>query len=122
MIPSKPDHPFVYWASLENAGLLLKSGVRVHQFHTDSFIHAKVVIVDDIMASIGSANLDRRSFELNFETNAMVYSPELVAQVKSAYIDDIAKHCTELTLDAYEKRSRKVKIKESISRLYTPIA
>jgi len=122
MIPSKPDHPFVYWASLENAGQLLRSGVRVHQFNPDSFIHAKVVVVDDRMASIGSANLDRRSFELNFETNAMVYDPELVAQVKSAYIDDISKHCTDLTLDAYEKRPRKVRIKESIGRLYTPIA
>jgi cardiolipin synthase A/B len=74
------------------------------------------------MASIGSANLDRRSFELNFETNALVYDRELVPQIKSAYIDDIAKNCTELTTDDYSKRPRKVKIKESIGRLYTPIA
>jgi cardiolipin synthase len=122
MIPSKPDHPFVYWASLQNAGDLMTAGVRVHQFQKDGFIHAKVVIVDDLMASIGSGNLDRRSFELNFETNAMVYDPELVAKVKSAFIDDIAKHCTELTPEAYAKRSRGVKMKESIGRLYTPIA
>ena len=122
MIPSKPDHPFVYWASLENAGELLKARIRVHQFHKDGFIHAKVVIVDDLMVSIGSANLDRRSFELNFETNAMVYDPELVAMVKSAYIDDIAKHCTELTKEEYDKRPGKVKRKEAIGRLYTPIA
>jgi cardiolipin synthase A/B len=122
MIPSKPDHPFVYWASLQNAGELLNAGVRVHQFKKDGFIHAKVVIVDDVMASIGSGNLDRRSFELNFETNAMVYEHELVGKVKSAFIDDIAKNCTELTADAYSKRSRKVRMKESIGRLYTPIA
>jgi cardiolipin synthase A/B len=122
MIPSKPDHPFVYWASLENAGQLLNAGVRVHQFKKEGFIHAKVVIIDEMMASIGSGNLDRRSFELNFETNAMVYSPELVGQIKSAFIDDISKHCIELTIDAYSKRSWKVKMKESIGRLYTPIA
>jgi len=122
MIPSKPDHPFVYWATLENAGQLLNAGVRVHQFHKDSFIHAKVVIVDDKMASVGSGNLDRRSFELNFETNAMVYDEELICQMKTAFIDDISKHCTELTLDSYSKRSRSVRMKESIGRLYTPIA
>jgi cardiolipin synthase len=122
MIPSKPDHPFVYWASLENAGELLNAGVRVHQFKKDGFIHAKVVIVDDNMASIGSGNLDRRSFELNFETNALVYDHELVPQIKSAYIDDIAQNCTELTIDDYSKRPRKVKMKEAIGRLYTPIA
>jgi cardiolipin synthase A/B len=122
MIPSKPDHPFVYWASLENAGELLNAGVRVHQFNKDGFIHAKVVVIDDMIASIGSGNLDRRSFELNFETNAVVYGQDFAAEVKSAYIDDIAKHCTELTIDVYSKRSWKVKMKESIGRLYTPIA
>lgn len=122
MIPSKPDHPFVYWASLQNAGELLNAGVRVHQFQKDGFIHAKVVIVDDIMASVGSGNLDRRSFELNFETNAMVYDPELVPTIKSAFIEDISSHCTELTKEEYAKRPGKVKRKEAIGRLYTPIA
>jgi cardiolipin synthase len=122
MIPSKPDHPFVYWASLYNAGEMLRNGVRIHQFTKDGFIHAKVVVCDDSVSSIGSANFDRRSFELNFETNAVVYDEEMAKQVKAAFIDDIAQKCTELTLDQYQKRSRGVKFKEAISRLYTPIA
>jgi cardiolipin synthase len=122
MMPSKPDHPFVYWASLFNAGEVLQSGVRIHQFKKEGFIHAKVLVMDDAVASIGSANFDRRSFELNFETNAVVYDKEFAQKVKSAYIDDIAHWCTELTLEEYQKRSRGVKFKESISRLYTPIA
>jgi len=122
MMPSKPDHPFVYWASLFNAGEVLQSRVRIHQFKKEGFIHAKVLVMDDAVASIGSANFDRRSFELNFETNAVVYDKEFAQKVKSAYIDDIAHWCTELTLEEYQKRSRGVKFKESISRLYTPIA
>ncbi len=122
MMPSKPDHPFVYWASLYNAGEMLRNKVRVHQFQRDGFIHAKIVVSDDRVASIGSANFDRRSFELNFETNALIYDRDFALSVKDAYLDDISQRCTELTLEDYRKRKGMVKVKESISRLYTPIA
>ncbi len=94
----------------------------MHQFKKDGFIHAKVVIVDDVMVSIGSGNLDRRSFELNFETNAMIYDQELVPKVKAAFVDDIANRCIELTKEEYDKRPGKVRRREAIGRLYTPIA
>ncbi|MEM0449157.1 MAG: cardiolipin synthase [Methanomassiliicoccales archaeon] len=122
MMPSKPDHPFVYWASLYNAGEVLRHGVRVHQFDKNGFIHSKLVVSDDRVVSIGSANFDRRSFELNFETNAVIYDKDLALQVKDSYIDDISAKCTELTLQDYEKRGLRVRFMESISRLYTPIA
>ncbi len=122
MIPSKPDHVFIYWASLYNAGVMLRSKVRVHQFNKDGFIHAKVLVVDDLVASIGSANFDHRSLELNFETNAIIYDREIAKEVKAAYVDDVENRCTELTDEIYQKRSLMVKFMEDISRLYGPIA
>ncbi|HTY46707.1 MAG TPA: cardiolipin synthase [Methanomassiliicoccales archaeon] len=122
MIPSKPDHPFVYWATLYYAGQALSNGVRVHQFRKDGFVHAKTMVSDDRVASIGSANFDIRSFELNFETNGVVYGREVASRVKSAYLEDVEKRCKELTPAEYQKRSLIVRFMEAISRLYTPVA
>jgi cardiolipin synthase A/B len=122
MMPSKPDHPFIYWASLFNAGDLLRAKVRIHQFTNQGFIHAKVVVMDDSVASIGSANFDHRSLELNFESNAVIYDKELAQKVKTAYLYDVENWCTELTIEKYLERSWQVKVKEDISRLYSPIA
>jgi len=122
MMPSKPDHPFIYWASLFNAGDLLRARVRIHQFTKEGFIHAKVLVSDDLVASIGSANFDHRSLELNFESNAVIYDMELAQKVKAAYLYDIEHWCTELTTEKYLERSWQVKAKEDISRLYGPIA
>ena len=122
MMPSKPDHPFIYWASFFNAGHMLRSNVRIHQVNKDGFIHAKVVVMDDSVASIGSANFDNRSLGLNFESNAVVYDKEFAQKVKAAYLYDIEHWCTELTDGQYRKRSKWVKFKEDISRLYGPIA
>jgi len=122
MMPSIPDHVFVYWASLYNAGDLLRGGIRVFQFSKKGFIHAKVLVADDEVASVGSANFDRRSSELNFESNAVIYGKEIAQKVKAAYVHDLDNWCTELTEEIYSKRSFYVKIKEDISRLYGPIA
>ncbi|MEG2789387.1 MAG: cardiolipin synthase, partial [Romboutsia sp.] len=70
MIPSKPDHPFVYWASCSYAGELLKFGAKLYTYDEGSFLHAKTIVMDDSICSIGTANMDIRSFELNFEVNA----------------------------------------------------
>ena len=76
MIPCKPDHPFVYWATFSNAADLLDSGVNVYTYQ-NGFIHSKILMIDDEVSSIGSANMDFRSFELNFEINAFVYDRRL---------------------------------------------
>jgi len=121
MIPCKPDHPFVYWATLFNAGSLLDAGIKVYKFDP-GFIHAKICVVDDKVASVGSANFDVRSFELNFETNAMIYDADVAKTVREAFDEDVRTHSSELTKELYDKRSWGVKIKEAISRLYSPIA
>ena len=119
MIPCKPDHPFVYWATLSFIGDLLDSGVRAFTYD-NGFIHAKTIVVDGIAASVGSANFDIRSFRLNFEANAFFYDPEYGGQMKRAFLDDLPK-CTEITLENYMHRSRWIKAKESVSRLFSPL-
>ena len=76
MIPCKPDHPFVYWATFANAAQLLESGVHIYTYE-NGFLHSKVCLIDDEVVSVGSANMDYRSFELNFEVNAFVYDKEI---------------------------------------------
>jgi cardiolipin synthase len=121
MIPCKPDHPFVFWASSFNAGNLLKSGVLVHKF-SPGFIHAKMCVIDDQVASVGSANFDVRSFELNFETNAVIYDAAVAKTIGEKFLKDVAEHSDQMTLKEYSARGTLVKLKEAISRLYTPIA
>lgn len=120
MIPSKPDHPFVYWASYSYAGELLKFGAKLYTYGDDAFLHAKTIVVDDSICSIGTANMDIRSFELNFEVNAFIYSNEVSTEQRLIFENDIL-NSTEITLNMYNSRSRYTKIKESISRLLSPI-
>ena len=120
MTPGKGDHPFVYWANLAYAGDLLEYGVKIYHYDRSAFLHAKTVVIDDEICSIGTANMDTRSFELNFEVNAFIYSETISKQQKSEFEKDILKS-EELTLEKYQNRSRGVKIKESLSRLFSDV-
>ncbi|ARD48029.1 cardiolipin synthase [Sporosarcina sp. P37] len=119
MIPNKPDHMFVYWATYSNIGLLLKAGARVY-IYENGFIHSKQIVVDDRVASVGTANIDVRSFRLNFEVNAFIYDRDKSHELAEIFEEDI-QNSTELTLNDYLERERLIKIKESISRLLSPI-
>ena len=120
MIPGKGDHPFVYWANLVYAGDLIKEGIRVFHYDKNAFLHAKTVVIDDEVCSIGTANMDTRSFELNFEVSSFIYSEKIAKEQKYEFENDM-KRCEELTLEKYQNRSRIVKIKESISRLFSDV-
>ncbi len=119
MFPCKPDHAGIYWASHSFIGELLGSGVRAFMYD-DGFIHAKTVVVDGLVSSVGSANWDNRSFRLNFETNGFVYDSGFGKEMIAAYEHDLER-CTELTQDLYDQRSKGIKIKESIFRLASPV-
>jgi cardiolipin synthase len=119
MIPNRPDHPFVYWAGLSFVGQLLESGVRAYTYE-NGFLHAKTIVIDDIAASVGSANWDVRSFGLNFETNAVVYDQTVARSLKQSFEKDL-EVCTELTSQRYAERPSTVKAKESISRLFSAL-
>ncbi|MCI5885578.1 MAG: cardiolipin synthase [Clostridiales bacterium] len=119
MIPCMPDHIFVYWATYSYVGELLRSGVRVF-IYDNGFLHAKTLCCDGMVASIGSANFDNRSFRLNFEANAFVYDKDIAEKMDVIFEEDM-KHCHELTQELYDKRSVWIKVKEGISRLLSAV-
>ncbi len=119
MIPDRPDHVFVYWATYHNVGSLLSSGVKIYTY-SKGFMHAKTITVDDEICCIGSANFDMRSFSVNFETNALIYDRHLAISQSNAFKEDI-KNSARLTQTAYNKRPVPVRMKEAFSRLISSI-
>lgn len=119
MIPNKPDHMFVYWATYSNVGKLLKAGARVF-IYENGFIHTKQVVVDDHVSTVGTANIDMRSFKLNFEVNAFIYDKIESHKLAELFEKDML-DSTELTYEMYLNRSNLIKVKESLSRLISPI-
>ncbi|SIT89491.1 cardiolipin synthase [Edaphobacillus lindanitolerans] len=119
MIPNKPDHMFVYWATYSNVGSLLRAGAKVY-IYENGFIHAKMIVVDDELSTVGTANIDVRSFKLNFEVNAFIYDREESHELAELFEQDM-RLCTELTTEVYRSRSTAIKVKESLSRLVSPI-
>ena len=119
MIPCKPDHPFVYWAGMSYIGELLEAGVKFYTYE-NGFLHSKLFVMDDFITSIGTANLDIRSFKLNFEVNAFIYDEEVTSETIEQFHKDL-EYCKEITLEEYGRRSNIVKLKESVSRLLSPI-
>lgn len=119
MIPNRPDHPFVYWATYSYIGELIDAGVKAYTYE-NGFLHAKTMVVDGKISSVGTANIDVRSFKLNFEVNAFIYDTETSVKLKEIFEEDL-KFCYEITKEKYLNRSIIIKFKESISRLLSPV-
>ncbi|OCA82512.1 cardiolipin synthase [Pradoshia sp. D12] len=119
MIPNKPDHLFVYWATYSYVGELLKAGAKVFLYE-NGFLHAKTMVIDDRLATVGTANIDVRSFRLNFEVNAIIYHADTAVRLRDTFADDL-KQSHELTSEIYNNRSLLIRFKESLSRLLSPV-
>lgn len=119
MIPSKPDHPFVYRATEYFAKDIVEYGAEVYMYQ-NGFLHSKVMVVDDEIVSVGTANMDVRSFKLNFEINAFIYDRD-VAEELIANFDEDQKNCIRATHDYFAKQSKWRKFKQAFSRLLSPI-
>ncbi len=119
MIPCKPDHIFVYWATYSYVGELLKAGCRIF-IYDNGFLHAKTIVSDGEVSSVGSCNFDIRSFKFNFETNAFIYDKDFAKKMEDTFIHDMNEG-HELTVEEYNARSLMIKFKENISTLVTEV-
>lgn len=119
MIPCKPDHPFVYRATQYYARTLASEGVTIYTYQK-GFLHAKTMMIDGKMASVGSANLDFRSFKLNFEINAFLYDRWATDQLEQIFMDDI-RNSHVMTKQMFDQQGRWLHFKQRFSRLLSPI-
>ncbi len=119
IIPANPDHFFVYWASQSNIEGLLEAGVKIYSYQK-GFIHSKIVIVDDLCASVGTANFDIRSMEINFEVNAFLYDTEVIKRLEDDFYKDL-ESCETLVLETFKKRKWHRKFLEALGRLVSPL-
>ena len=119
MIPCKPDHPFVYWCTYSYIEDLLEAGAKCYTYD-DGFLHAKTLTVDGLVSCVGTANMDIRSFKLNFEVNATIYNQDTTYKLEQIFLNDL-KRCTHVTPYVYASRSLLIRIKEQFSRLLSPL-
>ena len=119
LMPEKSDARFVHLCSRSYIKELLISGVKVY-FYQKGFLHSKMIVVDDLLCTIGTTNMDFRSFEYNFEVNAFIYDEEKATELRNIYLDDL-NDSRQLFYDIWIGRSRIMKFKESFARLFSPL-
>ena len=119
LVPEKSDSRLVALAASSYYAELLAAGVKIF-FYQDGFVHAKTLVVDRKIAVIGTANMDLRSFDLNFEVNAIVFDDELATSLAHVFNSDI-KDAILLDRDAWVNRSLGRKFLEKIARLVSPL-
>lgn len=115
LVPDKADHPFVKEGSFPFLRKLLGAGGKVHQYEK-GFFHAKVIVLDNTVCDIGTANFDNRSFLLNHEINCFIYDQDFIKEVKEALQEDMNRS-TFLTLENLKKVPFSVTIREWIAGL-----
>ena len=120
MMPVRTDWVVMKWGSFSYITQMLNAGVKIYLYQP-GMLHAKTIVADDELVSIGSANFDFRSFEHNFETNALVYGEALALRVKEDFMSDV-QHCVLVDcLEEWRARPFVQKVCESVVRLVSPI-
>ncbi len=119
IVPGISDSMVTNAASFSFYDELMEMGIEVHLYEK-GFVHAKTVVIDDAFCMVGTANLDIRSFEFNFEVNAVVYDKKHAMEMRKTFEEDL-KDCKELTLEDYKSRPLYTRFFERIVRLVSPL-
>ncbi len=119
MLPGQYDKFMVYMATLSFAHDLM-SCENIHFYRYNGFLHSKMLVMDGRAVSIGTTNIDIRSFSLHFEVNAFIYNSKFVRKCKDIFYEDL-KECTPFGPAEYAARPWYQKFIESIVRLFAPI-
>lgn len=119
LIPGISDSIFVNMTSNYFYQELLEAGVEIYKY-SKGFVHAKTMVCDHLVSVIGTANLDNRSFDLNFEVNATVFDENLASQMRSQFLEDL-KNSEKIDLHQWKKRPQIRKFLEKLAHLFSPL-
>ena len=119
MIPDNPDHRTVAFATYAIFEEVQQAGVNFYRY-TEGFLHQKVMLIDDVIASVGTANFDNRSFRLNFEITALVLNPTFINEVETMLEHDFAR-CRKMAGDEFRSKPLWFRLVASVSRLFSPV-
>lgn len=119
VLPAHSNFPITKWAGESFFEELLEAGVRIYEYGPE-MLHTKALIVDGRFATVGSANLDVRSFRLNFELIAVLYDAHWVEELTRLHREDQARS-KELSLALWSQRGTNTRVKEGIGRLVSPL-
>lgn len=108
-----------YWAANTYFEEMAQAGVRIFLYQKGYF-HPKTINVDSVVCSVGTANMDIRSFSINYEVNAVIYDEQLSQQLATDFLQD-QQDCLEFSLHAYERRHMLVRLRDSVARLFSPM-
>lgn len=119
IIPEKPDIKTAYFASQTYLKELLQSGVEIY-YYTKGMMHSKTMVIDASLSTVGSTNMDQRSFSLNAEVNAFIIDEAIAKKLKFHFEEDL-KDCYKLQLEELNEKPWYIKVVCSVSRLLAPI-
>lgn len=119
MVPLRGDSLLVDLASHSYYKEAMTAGVKIYQYEA-GYLHSKVVLADDNFVTVGSTNIDFRSFEHNFEINAFIYDPEVVREMKRIFMNDL-EHSRRVVASEWKKRPLWNRFWESLVRLLSPL-
>ena len=119
IFPENSDSIIANWNTRSYITELLEAGVRIFLYR-NGFIHSKYLLVDNIFSSVGSPNVDVRSFDLDFEVTALIYDEDFALRLGVLFAEDL-KNCTEINIHEWNKRKRKERYKESLARIFGPL-
>jgi cardiolipin synthase A/B len=119
MMTGIPDKWLPFWAAHTYFEELLRAGVKIYQYKK-GFLHSKTVMADDSVCSIGTANMDTRSLDLNYELNTIIYDQTIAENLKKRFLEDI-NNCREVKLEEIKKTNVLIRFRNSLARLFAPI-
>ncbi len=119
MLPNVPDHKLVWLASIAHADAMVEHDIAIHRYQ-GGFLHQKVVLMDDQIASIGSVNFDNRSFAINFEITMWFTDPQTINDVEAMLLEDFGL-CRQVDLDEVRQRPLPLRFLTQAARLLSPV-